>query len=120
MNGDRALCTIRRSNEAQLAAFFGGIKRSLLVGGREILLVRHDPDLQQMAGVGRVPVEFTVEDTGAGGHALYVVRPNHFLVPHTILMREFTFQNVGDDLHILVRVHPETGTGGHPVFVDHA
>ncbi|MPM89429.1 hypothetical protein SDC9_136538 [bioreactor metagenome] len=35
-------------------------------------------------------------------------------------MRERTFEHIADDLHVAVWMGAETGTGCHPVVVDHA
>ena len=63
-------------------------------------------------------VKFAVEDTGSCGHALHFIRADDLAVAHAVLMGELTFKKVGDNFHVLVRMHAETGACGNPVFID--
>ena len=65
-------------------------------------------------------IEFGMPHAAAGAHALHVARTDHAAGAHAVLVREFTFEHVADDFHVLVAVRPETRTGRDPVFIDHA
>src|SRR5690606_4252347 len=55
----------------------------------------------------------------AGAHALDFAGTDRRSGAQRILMCQFTFQDVGNDLHIAVRVHVKSRTGNHDVIVDH-
>ena len=65
-------------------------------------------------------VELTVHYTAAGRHLLDLVRPQHLDVSHAVLVGQFAFQNVAQDLHVAVSVGSKAASFGYAVFVDHA
>src|ERR1700680_1681706 len=81
---------------------------------------RQYPDLQQMSRIGFRCVGFTVPHSGARAHALSIAGANDRPIPHAVLVLESPFQQVGDDLHVTVRMHGKTMASLNPVFVNHA
>jgi hypothetical protein len=79
----------------------------------------HDPDLED-AGLLILQIIFGVADAGAGGHHLHVAGLGPALVAETILVRDRTFANVGDDLHVRVRVRRKAGARRDHVVIPHA
>src|ERR1700730_7930998 len=73
-----------------------------------------------MSRVGLRRISFTVPHAGARAHALSVAGTNGRAIPHAVFVLESTLQQVGDDLHVAVRMHGETVAPLHPVFVNHA
>src|SRR3954469_21017394 len=61
-----------------------------------------------------------MEDARAGTHSLHLAGPDRRAVPHAVLMRERTFQNVSDDLHVAVGVRTESIARRHVILVDHS
>src|SRR6266567_4313944 len=76
MNCYGALGTVRRGNQAQVAAFFLFGKRFLLVSGLVPVTIRQNPDLQEMNWVFRRRVRFAVANASARTHALPIARMN--------------------------------------------
>src|SRR5262249_52340923 len=83
---------------------------------RAPLGARDDPDLENP---GRLPfqVVFGVPDTGTGAHHLDVTGLGSALVAETVLVRHRALADVGDDLHVRVRVGRKAGIGGDLVIV---
>ena len=65
-------------------------------------------------------IELAVLNACARAHALHVARADHRAIAQAVLMRERAFENVGDDLHIVMRVAGKAGAGRHAVVVDDA
>ena len=65
-------------------------------------------------------IEFAVKDTGAGRHTLHLIGADHFLMAHAVLVGKFAFENIGNDFHILMRMHAEASARSYPVFIDDA
>lgn len=59
-----------------------------------------------------------MQDAGAGRHALNLTRFNPGPIAQTVAVLELPRQDVGEDLHIAMRVRREAVTWQHPVFVD--
>ena len=68
---------------------------------------------------GRV-VKFTVRDPAPGADALDVSGFEHGFMPHAIAVLKRAAQDVGDDLHVAVRVRAEAAATGDRVVVDNA
>jgi hypothetical protein len=64
-------------------------------------------------------VEFAVGHAAAGAHQLHVAGADHRAGAQGVLMFQRTFEHVGKDLHVAVRVLAETLAGRHAVIVDH-
>ena len=83
-------------------------------------LRRHDPDLQQMAGLVAAGVEFGMDDAGARAHALDLAGPDGAAAAGGILVLQRAFQDVGDDFHVAMGMGRKARAARDPVFVDHA
>ena len=59
-------------------------------------------------------------DAGTGAHYLHVAGLGTTFVAQVVLMADGTFANVGDDLHVAVRVRRETRVRCDLVVVPHA
>lgn len=64
-------------------------------------------------------VELAVRHAAAGAHQLYVARADHRAGAQRVFMFQRTFEHVGKDLHVAMRVLAETFSGGNAVIVDH-
>src|SRR5580765_2230355 len=73
-----------------------------------------------MDGLGVRAVELAVDDSGSGRHALNLIGAKHLRVAHAVLMSEFPFEDVADDLHITMRMGSEAAAGGDSVVVEDA
>src|SRR5713226_4333957 len=65
-------------------------------------------------------VELAVRYARPGAHPLHVAGPNHRTVAHAVAMFQRAGQNVGNDLHVAMRMRRKTLTRCDPVFVDDA
>src|SRR5262245_49866150 len=63
-------------------------------------------------------VELAVPNTGTGGHALKFTGTDNRTISQTVLVFERPVQDIGDNLHVPVAVHPKSLTGCNPVVVD--
>src|SRR5450631_2729412 len=54
----------------------------------------------------------------AGAHALYIPWPDGGAISHGVFVREFAFEHIAYDLHILMRVRTESRARLHTIFVD--
>ena len=50
--------------------------------------------------------------------ALELARPQYRAISQAVLMRQGAFENVGDDLHVLVPVRPKALARLHPILID--
>ena len=98
----------------------------LLVARGDVVLVGHDPHLDEVHGVlvnvaGELPgvVLLRVEDAAAGAHPLRQPRVDHAVVAGGVLVDQGALEHPGDDLHVLVRVGVEPGAGVDDVVVVH-
>src|SRR5512132_2969197 len=65
-------------------------------------------------------VELAVPNSGPGGHALHIAGANDGAGSHAVLVLQRAFEDIGDDLHVLVPVRLETATWLNAILVDHA
>src|SRR5438128_2579483 len=65
-------------------------------------------------------IELAVADSRARAHPLHVTRSDDRAGAEAVAVLERALENVGDDLHVTVRVRPEAAPGRDPVLVDHA
>ena len=65
-------------------------------------------------------VELGVVDAGSRAHPLHFAWPDRRAVTEAVLVRELAFENVGDDLHVLVVMRAEAAPRIHEVLVDDA
>lgn len=119
MNGEAIVLAIVRRDAAEGIALVLIVKSPLFVAGMQSVLRGIDPDLEQMDGRVRA-VELAVNDSRAGGHPLDVTGGNNSLVAHRIFMLNGTRENIGNDLHVAVRVHAESSSGGDAVLIDNS
>src|SRR5206468_3529632 len=94
-------------------------KRPRAPTGLATALARHDPDLEQAGGFV-FQIIFGVRDPAAGRHHLDVARFGAALVAKAVLVRDRAFADIGDDLHVRMRMRRETGLGGDRVVVPDA
>jgi hypothetical protein len=101
----------------------GGVLRlgmPLCISGFHAALVREEPDLEHVGGLGPGGIELAVQDTFARAHELNLSRLEHALVSHAVLVLKGALQHVAEDLHIAMRVHGEVAAGGNVVLIDDA
>jgi len=97
----------------------GGCHGSLRIARFQASAFRDDPDLQEVHRLVRRRVHLAVPDAGAGGHVLDIARSNDPPVAHGVAVFELSAQDVGEDLHVPVRVQAEAHAGLDHVVVDH-
>src|SRR5688500_10756779 len=115
---DRAVAPFARGDEAEPAAplLFGEL--ALLVAGRVAAALGRDPDLQEVDGLLRRRVELAVRDARARAHALHLARADDRAVAHAVAVLERAADDVGQNLHVAVRVRAEAARGRDEVLVD--
>src|ERR1700694_4847917 len=111
MDDDGAIAPVGGAHEAQLAALVDIGKSFLLVTRRDTFAVGYNPNLQEMHRLGLRVVELTVTDPETGRHDLPFPRSDHRSGADAVLVLERTFEDVGDDLHVLVPVGAEALAG---------
>ena len=80
---------------------------------------RLDPDLEERGRL-RLEIVFGVADAGAGAHHLHVAGFGAALVAQAVLVGDRAFADIGDDLHVGVRVRREAGVRRDLVVVPDA
>ena len=80
--------------------------------------VRHDPDLEQRAGLV-LHVELAVLDPGPRAHHLHIARDRPALVAQTVLVADRPGAHVGDDFHVIVRVRRKAAVRRDHIIVPH-
>ncbi len=95
-----------------------GIEATLFITRRNAVFFRHDPDLIQMQTLGAAWVVLRVTDTRT---ALIMDSPaeNLLFIAHAVLVLNGTFQHVGQNFHIFMRVSTGLPCFNH-VVVNHA
>src|SRR5436305_6703449 len=73
-----------------------------------------------MDGIRLGSIAFTVAEAAAGAHALPVARADDRASAEGILVLDGALEDVGDDLHVAMRVRRETLATGDAVLVDDA
>ncbi len=89
------------------------------VAGRNARSLGEDPDLEEVPGLARAWIELGVGNPGARAHQLNLPRLKGAFIAHRIAVLELSFENVGKDFHVPVRVGRESRTGSNGVFVDY-
>ena len=117
MHFQRTISRIRR--EHQLFALYG-IEATLFITRRNAVFFRHDPDLIQMQTLGAAWVVLRVTDTRTRTHNLELTRRNLLFIAHAVLVLNSTFQHVGQNFHIFMRVSAEALPCFNHVVVNHA
>jgi hypothetical protein len=121
VDGHAAVPPVARADEIQPRLALGDRgQRLLLVARGDAALLRHDPDLEEVDGLGLARIIFAMLDARAGRHALELAGADHRTGADAVLMFERAFQHVGDDLHVGMRVAGEASTRDNSVLVDHA
>jgi len=118
MQRHRAAASVGRGNQPQLPPPLLDGKSLLLVARRQAGPVRDDPDLQEMHWLDLRRIELAVLDAGAGAHALHLAGPDHIAIADTVLVLERAFENIGDDVHVLMAVAREAGARNDAILVD--
>ncbi|MNE51706.1 hypothetical protein D3C80_1463450 [compost metagenome] len=113
----RAIAGIGR--EHQLFALFC-IKATLLVARRDTGFFRNDPDLIQVQFFRFARVVFRVTYTGPCAHDLEFTRRNLLFVTHAVFVRHGTFEYIGQNFHVFVRVSAEALACVNHIIVNHA
>jgi len=80
---------------------------------------RMDPDLQQVRRLGLAVVELTVGNACACAHALNISGQNGRPIAERVLVGQGALQDIGDNLHIPMRMRPKSATRGNPVLIYH-
>src|SRR4029453_14243501 len=83
------------------------------------LLLRLDPDLED-AGRHRLAVILGMADAGASAHHLHISRLGAALMPEAVLVRDRALPDIGDDLHVRVRMRGKARVGGDLVVVPYS
>src|ERR1700733_762248 len=96
------------------------VDRFLLIAGRDAGLGRCDPDLQKMNWLGFRMIEFAVRYSRAGAHPLRFAGTNDRAGAEAVLVLERAFENVGDDLHVAMRVGGKPSAWADAILVDDA
>ena len=121
VDGDGAFRRFRSGDHVQPRYAVRHLRqRLLLIARRNALAVGQQPDLQQMHRIGLAGIELAVADAGAGAHALGFAGADHGAAADAVLVLQCAIQDVGHDLHIVVRVRREPATAGNAILVDHA
>src|SRR5262245_10132777 len=68
--------------------------------------------------LGRVIL--AVSDAGAGSHPLHFATLDHRAGAQAIPVRQSTFEDISENLHVAVKMGGETGARLHPIVVDDA
>src|SRR6185503_16824897 len=95
---DRAVLAVRRGDEAEPARLQSAGEALLRVARPRALLVRLDPDLEEVDGLLLRGVVLAVRDARARGHVLELARADHGAVPHAVLVLERALEHPGQDL----------------------
>src|SRR5437868_9164359 len=120
MDGHGTVASVGRSDHAQLAELVLARERLLLVSRLNAILFRQDPDLQQVNRIRFGSVAFAVADAATGAHALPVAGTDDRASAEGILVLDGALEDVGDDLHVAMRVRREALAAGDAVLVDDA
>src|SRR5437870_11631008 len=67
----------------------------------------------RLGGIG-----LAVPDARTCAHPLPIPWADYRTISHAVLMFERAFKQIGDDLHIAMRMRGKTMSGLHPIFVD--
>src|SRR5262245_8725949 len=118
MHRDGTIASISRSNESPGASMLMERESILFIARHQTHLIWHDPDLQEVHRLGLRRVVLAVADAGPGAHSLHVTRSDHRARSRAVFMRHGTFQDVGDDFHIAVRVCRESAARINSIFVN--
>ena len=92
----------------------------LFVGRLQTLSFWKNPDLKEVDDVLLRVVVLAVGDAGPGRHPLNLARPDQRAVSHAVLVLQHSIENVGDDLHVAVRMRVEALPRLDEILVDHA
>ena len=117
-HGQGTAIAFGRDDLAQAAALVGLGEVHLLVARLSAALVGHDPDLQEVHGIGARMVELAVLHAAAGAHHLHVTGADDRARAHRVLVFQRAFEHVGKDFHIAVAMGSETVGRRHAVVVD--
>ena len=118
MDGERTVAAIMSGDQLPRIYFFRSWKRPLFVAGGEPHLLRYNPNLKEMVGRFLTWIIFTVTDARAGSHALNFAVLDVSHISKSILVRQCSGQQIGNDFHILMGVFQEAPTGCDPVLID--
>src|SRR5438270_12559447 len=104
MNGHRSVFPLGTRDLPQLPSLLSLCKTLLLIARLDPAPFRQNPDLQQMHRIFLRRIRLAMPHARARTHALPVPRTDNRSVAHAVLVLERTFENVGDDLHIAMRM----------------
>src|SRR5262245_4321580 len=120
MDRDGPFPAVTGGDKALFPALLSGGERLLLVAGLDPAALREHPDLEEVHGLLPRGVELAVEHPRPRAHPLDLAGADDRSRPHAVLVLELSFEDVGDDLHVPVRMRPEPLSWLHPVVVDDA
>src|SRR5438445_13001578 len=118
MDGDRVVFSIRAADQSHLAPLLVCRKLLLLIARHDAAVLGQNPNLEQMGRIRLGGIRLTVANPGARAHTLSITGTNYRAVSHAVLVFERAFKQIGDDLHIAMRMRGKTMAGLHPIFVD--
>jgi len=117
-NLKRTLLAIRRNDQTELAALFIITEMLLLITGSRTTYIGHNPDLQEVNRQRFAVIELTVSDPAARAHQLHIARFDDRPGTKGVFVLQGTFEHIGENLHVTVRVLAEAFASDHPVIVD--
>src|SRR5579862_7350735 len=116
----RSVTRVARCDQAELAALFCFWKTLLFVTRHECGSLGLNPDLQQMHFFRRRRIKFAMANAAACSHALSIARENDRTGSEAVFVLKLAFENIGDDLHVAMRMSGKSGVRRDVVFVDDA
>lgn len=119
VDGDGAIASGFAGDEVELAR--GRVAEGFLGVARfDAFGIGRDPDLEEVRGFGLRGVGFTMAHAAAGGHVLDFAGANDAAVAHGVFVLERAAEDVGNDLHVLVRVRAKAHAGHDEVVINDA
>jgi len=119
MNGEAIVTAIVRGNAAERVMLLLIVEGALFIAWFESGPRGVHPNLEQMDRL-RKGIEFAMDDSCTGGHALHVSGANDAGVAHGVLMFDRAGEDIGEDLHIAVWVHSESLAARNSILIDNA
>src|SRR5438552_9579160 len=86
-------------------------KLLLLIARLDAAVLGQNPNLEQMGRIRLGGIRLTVANPGARAHTLSITGTNYRAVSHAVLVFERAFKQIGDDLHIAMRMRGKTMAG---------
>src|SRR2546421_611826 len=117
---DRALASVARDHQTKAVRALGFGERPLLIRRGQAFFFGKNPDLQKVDELRWRVVELAVSDARPSAHPLNVPGADDGARPETVFVRERSLEDIGDDLHVSMRVSAEALARLNAILVDHA